>query len=556
MRRRDFIQSSALALPAIKGALRNVLSADIAKGARVPLTVSVNSVASGSRIDRYWNRCVGAGRANEGLRANWLEQLKLCVDNCGFQYLRFHGLFHDDMFVYREENGKAAYNWQYVDELYDRMLALGIRPFVEMTFFPKDIAHDEGTFAWWKGHGTPPRDFHRWAEVIEHFLRHCLDRYGREEVRKWYFEVWNEPNLEGFWNGTQQQFFEMYKSVAIAIKKIDPELRVGGPSTSSFHPDDATDRRLAAKKDISTEDYAGVEHIGPWIEEFLSYCEKEQLPVDFVASHPYPTNFPIDSVGNHLEVSRPVSSTKEDILWLRKTISKSRYAGAELHLTEWSSSPSVTDYEHDFPQEAAYIVKVNLDCLGLADSLSYWTFTDVFEETGGAGTIFSGGFGLINFQGIVKPSFHAYRMLNLLGDTQLHREEGCIVTKSPKDGKVAALLYNYPPEVLAAPPVSKGNPAIAEQTLSQGSSLPVVLQIAGLRAGESFIVERLDAHNGFAYRAWQAMGAPEPPSREQQAQLRKEAMATEKNNLRADSKGLLRFEAKLTPWTVIAIHQG
>ncbi len=554
MQRREFLRNSALALPVLPSAMCSALASRSDADSPPPLKISVDTHGAARPIDRYWNRCVGAGRANEGLRANWLEQLKLCVDQCGFQYLRFHGLFHDDMFVYRELQGKPVYNWQYIDELYDRMLSIGIRPFVELTFFPKDVAHEEGTFAWWRGHGTPPKDFVRWSEIIANFVKHCQQRYGPEEVRKWYFEAWNEPNLEGFWNGTQQQFFEMYKAVATTIKSIDPLLRVGGPSTSSFHPDEATYRRLATKKDISAKDYIGVESKGPWIEDFLAYCANENLPLDFITAHPYPTSYPIDSAGNHLEVSRPVTSTREDILWLRKVMSKTPYAKAEIHLTEWSSSPSISDYEHDFPQEAAYIVKVNLDCLGLANSLSYWTFTDVFEEAGGASTIFSGAFGLVNFQGIVKPSFHAYRMLNLLGDSELHREEGCIVTRRAKTSQISALLYNYPSEVLAAPPLSKSNPAVAEQTLTMGSARSASLSLHGLKAGDSYILETVDAHHGFAYRDWQAMGSPEPPTREQTAELRKLAWATQKSVVTINTAGEFHWSGGIAPWAIIAIY--
>lgn len=554
MRRREFLRNSAFAVPALQSTLRSPVLSVFDSAAQAALVVSVDTKVEGRKFDRFWNRCVGAGRANEGLRANWLEQLKLCVDQCGFQYLRFHGLFHDDMFVYREEQGKPIYNWQYIDELYDRMLAIGIRPFVELTFFPKDIAHDEGTFAWWRGHGTPPRNFDRWSELIGNFVKHCQSRYGQNEVRKWYFEAWNEPNLEGFWNGTKQQFFEMYKAVATTIKSIDPELRVGGPSTSSFHPDEATYQQLAKKKDISAKDYIGVVSKGPWIEDFLSFCEKENLPLDFVSAHPYPTSYPIDSAGNHLELSRPVSSTKEDILWLRKAMAKTRYANAEIHLTEWSSSPSLSDYEHDFPQEATYIVKVNLDCIGLAQSLSYWTFSDVFEEAGGAATIFSGGFGLVNFQGIVKPSFHAYRMLNLLGDLELHREEGCIVSRNSATGQISALLYNYPEEVLASPPLSKNNPQIAEQTLAIGSSRMATIHLSGLPADAAYLMETVDAHHGFAYRDWQTMGSPEPPTREQNAQLQKLAWSTKKDLIKTNQSGELHWNGEIPAWAVIAIY--
>ena len=241
-------------------------------------------------------------------------------------------------------------------------------------------------------------------------------------MRNWYFEIWNEPNLEGFWRGTQQQFFDMYKVISQAIKAIDPQLRIGGPSTSSFHPDEEVYQRLKAKKDITAADFIGVESKAPWMVEFLSYCEAQNLPLDFVSSHPYPTSYPIDSAGNQLEVSRPVTSTREDILWLRRAMAKTRYKDAEIHLTEWSSSPSIQDFTRDYPQEATFIVKVNLDCIGLVQSLAYWTFTDIFEEAGAADTVFNGGFGLVNFQGIAKPGFHAYRMLHRLGDTELHRK--------------------------------------------------------------------------------------------------------------------------------------
>jgi len=555
MQRRDFLRGSLLAIPILPQAQHLFVAAPSESTLQPRLEVSVNGQAEGIPLDHFWSRCVGAGRANEGLRANWQEELKLCTDQCGFRYLRFHGLFHDDMFVYRELEGKPVYNWQYVDDLFDRMLAIGIRPFVELTFFPSDIAGDNQTFAWWKGHGTPPKDFTRWSEIVGNFVRHCRVRYGEAEVRSWFFEIWNEPNLRGFWNGTQQQFFEMYRVIARTLKNVDPQLRIGGPATSSYHPDKAVYDRLKAKKDISAADFVGVESKGPWIEDFLAFCEKENLPVDFVSSHPYPTSYPIDSAGNEIEISRPVTSTKEDILWLRKAMARTRYASAEIHLTEWSSSPSIGDYTHDYPQAATYIVKVNLDCIGLAQSLSYWTFTDVFEEAGGLASIFCGEFGLVNFQGIVKPSFHAYRMLNNLGDRELHREEGCIVTTHSASGQVTALLYHYPPEVLAAAPISRGSRTVAEQTLATGSKREANLRISGLKPGASFVIETLDADHGFALRGWQAMGSPEPPTREQIALLRAQAMATATELVHADASGHLTLRRTLDAWSLVLVRE-
>ena len=416
--------------------------------------VVVDAKNPGEPFVHLWSRCVGAGRANEGLRASWLEQLKLSKEMCGFEYVRFHGLFHDDMCVYREVESLPVYNWQYIDDLFGRMLDIGVRPFVELSFFPKDIASGDKTVFWWKGYVSPPKDYAKWEGLVAAFTQHCVDRYGIEEVRQWYFEVWNEADLEGFWGGTRSQYFELYKASARAVKGIDPQLKVGGPATSNFVGDERFDGEREDKTKHLTHTVDDIDTLpwkGVWIEAFLDYCQKEKLPVDFISTHPYPTDFALNpDTGKGGGRTREVDSTRKDIQWLKDTLAQSAFPNAEIHLTEWSSSPSSRDFSHDFLPAAAFIVKVNLDCIGMTDSLSYWTFTDVFEENGAGDTIFHGGFGMINYQGIVKPSFHAYRMLHALGDEILCRQEDLIVTRDSKNGEVAALLYNYPAEMKSA----------------------------------------------------------------------------------------------------------
>ena len=560
MNRRKFIKQSAAALPISYG-LQNINTSSVIarllkenSSEEFSLELAVSAKSKGNKLDHYWSRCVGAGRANEGLRANWLEQLLITHKECGFQYLRFHGLFHDDMFVYREEDGKPVYNWQYIDELFDRMLNIGVRPFVELSFFPAAIS-PKATCFWWGGHGNPPEDFTKWKALVENFVKHCQSRYGKDETHKWYFEVWNEPNLRGFWNGTQQQYFDMYKTSVMAIKAIDLELKVGGPATSSYHPKKEVYEKLKAKKDIKAEDFIGVECRGPWIEDFLAYCEKENLPVDFVSSHPYPTSYPIDSDGKGLEISRPVTCTFTDIQWLKNAISKTKFANAEIHLTEWSSSPSPRDNTHDYLQAATYIAKVNIDCIGLTNSLSYWTFTDVFEEGGAGDSIFHGGFGLINFQGIVKPAFHAYRMLNQLGDVNIAQNIMGILTRNSSTGKLSGLFYNYPDEVIAAAPISKGSCDVAEKTLASGKGKSLSIVIRDLNANAHFTVEILDKQHGFALNEWRKMGSPDPPTREQTKLLRERAYETDKTTIDADINGKLTWNVNLTPWSIVLLME-
>jgi xylan 1,4-beta-xylosidase len=557
MKRRHFIKhtsTTALGATFLPSILRGGNSVELLESFQLSKSFTAIDLSSkGQPFDHFWSKCVGAGRANEGLRADWLEHLSLAKQHCGFKYCRFHGLFHDDMFVYKEVKNKVQYNWQYIDILFDRMLDIGVRPFVELGFMPKDLASKDDVQFWWKTSVSPPKDYQKWADLVSAFTKHCIERYGLEEVRQWYFEVWNEPNLKGFWNGTKAQYFELYKVSANAIKAIDNQLLVGGPSTSNYVPDARFEGEVEDKtnhKTLTTKDINNLEWRGVWIKDFLQYCEKEKLPVDFVSTHPYPTDWALDPMtGKGGGVFREVNATRKDLEWLNKTIAESTYPKAKIHLTEWSSSPSSRDNTHDSLQAATYVIKANVDCIGLTNSMSYWTFTDVFEEKGAGDTLWHGGFGMINLQGIVKPTFHAYRFLHQLGDEILQKEEGLIVTKHTKTGKITALIYHYPPEYKD---VVNGN---VEAVLKTGTPRKFSFDLSNLSKKATFQVETLDVDNGFAMTAWRKMGTPQYPSREQTKQLRMSAMATKKETLTADNKGKFAFEKTVTSWTCVLIQQ-
>ncbi|MHA7944769.1 GH39 family glycosyl hydrolase [Formosa sp. 3Alg 14/1] len=518
--------------------------------------VKVDVKQSGETFDHYWSKMVGAGRANEALRAGWLEQMEQVQEHCGFEYVRFHGLFHDDMFPIVMEKGKPVYNWQYIDDVFDRLLDMNVKPFVELAFLPSSMAaKDSKTVFWWKANITPADDtFEKWHDLVEAFTQHCVDRYGIEEVLTWYFEVWNEPNLYPlFWDGTKSQYFEMYKQSAIAVKSVDQRLKVGGPSTSNFVPDerfagevtnDKVSEAVFAADDINALDWKGV-----WIEDFLEYCEKENLPVDFVSTHPYPTDYAFNpETGKGRGLTRYVNSLKLDLEWLNETISKSAYPNAEIHLTEWNTSPSSRDAMHDRLPAAAYIVKSNLECIGLTNSLAFWTFTDIFEEKGGAASIFHGGFGMINYQGLVKPSYHAYRMLHQLGDQKIYKDDYLFVSKKSTDGKIVALAYNYPKEYENAVPAGSDK-------REKGTTKKLDFTLTGLKAGAHFEIEILDKDHGNIHNYWEDMGKPEPPTREQIKTMKAYANTMKMDHVKADKNGVLKINQDLTPWSVVLIKE-
>lgn len=520
-------------------------------------TVDVKGKADS--FEHYWSACVGAGRANEGLRAGWLEQLDVVKKNCGFQYVRFHGLFHDDMFVYfPKKDGKVVYNWQYIDELFDRMLEIGVKPFVELAFFPKDMAKENGkTQFWWKANISVDRNnFGKWHDLVKAFTQHVVERYGIHEVLTWYFEVWNEPNLNpGFLDGTKNDYFRLYKEAAIAVKSVDERLKVGGPSTSNFIADKRYEGEVYDKNKsvfFSDDQINKQEWKSPWMEEFIDFCTRENLPLDFITTHPYPTDYALDpETGRGKDAARYVHSTKDDMNWLHSVLKKSKYPNAEIHLTEWSTSPNSRDAMHDHLPAAAYIMKVNLDCLGLANSLSYWTFTDVFEEKGGGETIFHGGFGMINYQGIVKPSFHAYRMLNELGDEKLYYNDPIFVSRSSETGKITAVAFNYPKEFEQRVPGGRD----CNSYMKNVSSKQVELKLINLKPNTIFEIELLDKQHGNVIDKYRAMGAPHSPNREEIAVLKREGWNTAKELIRADSKGVLILKRELTPWSCVLIKE-
>lgn len=517
---------------------------------------------SGEKLVHHWSVGTCAGRANEGLRTSWVEQLRRVHNECGFQYLRMHGLFDDDMCVYFEDkNGKPIYNWQYIDEVYDRMLAIGVRPFVELSFFPELIAKENSLRQMWYRNciSFDAAKLPKWKALVQAFTQHVVDRYGLDEVRQWYFEVWNEPNLNmtpkaGFFEGTKSNYFALYKVSAEAVKAVNSELRVGGPATSNFiadcrHDGEVLDNMKSVfypQDKINKQQWKGI-----WIEEFLEYCAKNGLPVDFISTHAYPTDYALDPVsGRGKDAVRYVHSLHDDLTWLRNTIAKSKYPQAEIHITEWNTSPNSRDNMHDNLPPAAYIVKANLENLGMANSVMYWTFTDIFEEKGGGQQPFHGGFGMLTFQGWTKPSFHAYRMLHQLGDRLLYNEDPLCVTADTRSGKVTVLAFNYPQEYIDCVPKSSD-----VKNYMNASTKKVEFRLEHLPANAIFAIETLDDTHGNAIRAYQQIGSPSAPTREQTAWMRQQSENTMKETVKADANGVLTFDRELEPWTVILIKQ-
>lgn len=445
-------------------------------------------------LNTMFKECVGAGRANEGLRADWQQQLAFVKKECGFKYIRMHGLLTDDMAVYtHDRNGNPQYNYMYIDVLFDFLQSIGMKPFVELGFMPSALASGDKTIFWWRGNVTPPRDYEKWEALIRNLTQHWTERYGEEEVKTWYFEVWNEPNLSpGFWSGTQADYFKLYAYSAKAIKSVNPSYRVGGPGTAG----------------------------AAWESEMIDFCNKNNHPIDFISTHSYGVKQGfLDEHGNSGTVlSKDPMSVSGDVLQSRKEIAASPMPNLELHYTEWSASYTPADPIHDSYHEAAYILEKIKQVGNAANSMSYWVFTDIFEEAGPRFTPFHGGFGLLNIQGIAKPAFYAYQYLNKLQNTELANADSRSWASKDAKGNVQLLLWDF---TNTHPGDSVNNQVYYIRDLPSKSKGKLKVDLSNIPEGNYALeVYKVGYRCNDAFSTYLSMGKPSQLTRQQVAQIK------------------------------------
>jgi len=468
-----------------------------------------NLDVAGTRLHPVWNHTVGSGHAALAMRADWREQMRRTRSELGVRYVRFHGILCDDMATFLIEQDKEVHSFSNIDQIFDFLLSIEMRPFVELSFMPSALSTGDATVFLYHGNITPPKDSRKWEALIKKLLRHWVDRYGVTEVRKWFFEVWNEPNLPAFWTGTQADYFKLYHDTANAIKSVDQQLRVGGPATAN----------------------------NEWISDFLNYCEQHQVPLDFVSTHHYPTDA-LGQPGDDTE--RQLSLASRDVLRERAEATCNTARGKPVYYTEWCSSSNPFDPLHDEPYAAAFLMKNMLDVRDLVKAYSWWVFSDIFDENYFSSTPFHGGFGLQTIHGIAKPSYRAMQILNQLGEEQL-TVEGTHSTVNAwavrkNDDTVTVLLTNH------AFPKHRLRTEMVSCTLHSA------------RAPFSLTVERIDKDHCNARRAWKQMGSPQFPNTQQLAALEKASMLVREPLALQQHDSGFAFTLSLPPHAIAAVH--
>ena len=439
-------------------------------------TITINAGAHLSPFPHFWEVILGSGRAILTLRESYRRDLRDVKNIAGFKYIRFHAILHDEIGIYREnEKGQPSYNFTYVDQIYDSLLESNVRPFVELSFMPRELAaKDVRQPFWYKPVTAPPKDWRLWEELVYEFIKHLIDRYGIEEVGQWYFEVWNEPNID-FWSGVPKEatYYELYARTARAIKRANRVLRVGGPATAQ----------------------------AAWVGSFITYCVRRKVPLDFVSTHVYGNDSARDVLGTGQNIPPndivPFAARK-----IFDEVRSSARPDLPIHWTEFNATYLNDVTVTDSPFMGPWLANTIRQCDGLVTTLAYWTLSDVFEEQGVPKKPFYGGYGLVAVGNIPKASYNAFKLLHLLGTERIDIKSSNALATKRTNGSLAIAVWNYAP-------LGK-----------KRSAKRIKLVIKGLKWSHRLRVHLLDSDHGSPLATWQNMGRPDWPTREQQQRLR------------------------------------
>ena len=502
-----------------------------------------------TKFNKHWRFCVGSPHASYALRQDWCAQLKTVKEELGIERVRFHGIFCDDMHtlhrlsdVFPIPGGKSIEerSFRFPAVAYDNILSCGMKPFVELSFMPRHLAkrNKEGMF-FYKPNISPPKDLEKWGEYIESFVRFLVDRYSAEEVRQWYFEVWNEPDLKlPFFAGTQRDYFNLYKTTANAVKKVDSSIMVGGPSTSG----------------------------SKWVGEFLDFCRENNVPVDFVTTHQYAGDSlggieekkektkinvnPFASLGKNrpatllgafrklMMTDRVYENLKKDNLIKSALNTKKQTGGLPLFYTEWNLCASFSAECNDTRMAASYDVHSILGTGETIDGSSIWCFTDLFEELHPFPEEFHGGFGMMTQSSIKKPLFYAMKYLGELPDDR-------IVLPETDDDITAAAFKDTEGfyTVLTLPCTDNMKRTETAELLFECDNAPSGVQVL-----------KIDEYHANSLREWKNIGSPQIPSPRQIRDISEKSCPFRENFPYSYENGTVRVRITLNENDIVFVY--
>ncbi|MBW8347837.1 helix-turn-helix domain-containing protein [Bacillus sp. IITD106] len=479
--------------------------------------VMVDMARKTQKIKHTWKNLITIGKAKEGLHRDVQDQIRYLQQKCPFRYLRFHGIFDDAMMVYYEDDEEnPIFNFRLVDQLFDFLLSIGLKPFVELGFMPSDLASDKSkTVFYKKSYISPPKSLDRWCKLVDRFIRHCLNRYGLREVESWKFEFWNEPELHIFWSGTVAEYLDFYRRTYETIKLVSRNLQIGAPG-----------RIITISSPLYQED-------------FFTYCREHNCLPDFIPVHFYPHELICHTMDQENQAPAFLIKAYDQALIEfigispnpdlladaleneKKMLAEAGLGELEIYLTEWNSTTYHRDLTNDTLYKAAYIVKNIVENLDRIDGFGYWVLSDNIEETAASPDIFHGGLGIIAQNGIPKAGMFAYELLAKLGDELITKDKGYVVTSGGGGYQILTYHYCHFDDLYAMGDTSFINETNRYNGFKDHKTLKMEIGLTDIPSGKYKMVKTvISRQNGSSYDKWVEMGAPKALTEEDIAYLK------------------------------------
>lgn len=481
--------------------------------------------------------CFSVGRASSILRSDIQQQIQEAVRELHFTALRVRDIFSDDLFVYYEdEDKKPIINWKYIDIIFDFLLKLGIKPFLEIGFMPGELASKKQFAGWlYRPNVSLPKSFKKWSLLIKSFMEHLLERYGRQEVLTWHFSFWTTPNLQfkdSYWQESREDFFLFYRITYFSIKNVDPQICFGSPDFS-----------LPSGLD--------------WYEAFFCYCREYDLKPSFVSTHLY--NRPDDARPTARHILRdsrsqtpPESgSTSRDtavanIRLLHEFLERNQMEQLPLLVSDWDLSYVHRDLIRDTCFMAPYLMFTAIMIHNQVDLLCFHTLSDICEDFMIDQKLFHGGPGIMDYNGLKKASYYAFFLLQRMGPYVLSYGENYLLTRSEAGYQLLLFHYVYY-DLLFALDDHSSLSYTQRYNIYESSEELVIHALLPIPEGTYFVKEyRLNRQNGSVYDLWMEIGAPKDLDEEMISYL-KHRNQPQIRYTQMESSGTLLLESRLAP---------
>jgi beta-xylosidase/AraC-like DNA-binding protein len=455
----------------------------------------VSVAQKGYALNHSFHNTTCISKAKHILFAENQSMLTELQKEIGFKYIKFHGLLDDDMMVYSElPDGTPQISFIYIDMVVDFLLSINLRPFIQFSFMPKDLSIDNNYVQFYtKSIISLPKSMEKWTFLIRELVLHLLSRYGSDEVERWPFSLWNEPDSprDMFGLGSCEEYFHFYKHTYNTVKKCNPNISFGAPSVLPYTIQN-----------------------GSWMDQFLSLCKDEGCTPSFMNFHFYPMathveHLPPDAqTTQHMLYLKSPDALKECIYNIKSNSKKYNWNIDTLYMTEWNSSISQRELLNDTSFKAAYVIKNILDNYDQLDSFGYWVLSDWLEETMMTEELFHGGLGLFTYNGIKKPPFYAFRLLNKLGNRLIGRGDGYFITKEKECFQIIFYNYQHYSDLYASGELFDMTFTNRYTPFPTANRKKYVIPLADVTNNEYILTETIiNRQNGSAFDKWIELGA-------------------------------------------------